>query len=260
MKDAYYFPHDSNAIQDPKMMTLLSECGLYGVGLYWVLIEVLHQQPCGAIGVPELRHYINFYGKQSDYNEIILSKIEKVLFDTKLLINDGKYVYSERVKNNLKIRAELSEQGRLNALKRWGANGVPMATNSDPNAIKERKRKEKKGKEETPIVPLKGDVETLIPEDLLLNILEIKDWLEYKKQKGQSYKPKGLEALWKSLRVIAPEKRREAVDHSMANNWSGLFEKRGANGQQGTNAKSEIGKPERADSKFSEIVRTVKID
>lgn len=67
---------------------------------------------------------------------------------------------------------------------------------------------------------------TIIPDDLLLNELEINDWLEYKKQKGQGYKPKGLEALWRTFRAIPENKRREAVDFSMSNNWSGLFEKK----------------------------------
>lgn len=68
-----------------------------------------------------------------------------------------------------------------------------------------------------------------IPEDLKDSTPEIQDWLEYKKQRGQTYKPKGLEALWRSFRAIPPEKRREAVDHSMSNNWSGLFEKKSFN-------------------------------
>ena len=45
MKDAYYFPHDSNATRDPKVMILMGEMGLEGYGIYWVLIELLRDQP-----------------------------------------------------------------------------------------------------------------------------------------------------------------------------------------------------------------------
>lgn len=72
-----------------------------------------------------------------------------------------------------------------------------------------------------------------IPDDLIESESEIRDWLEYKKQKGQNYKPKGLEALWKTFRSIPASRRRESVDHSMSNNWSGLFEKRENGGTYG---------------------------
>ena len=44
-KDAYYFPHDSNAASDPKIMLLTGEMGLEGYGIYWVLVEHLREQP-----------------------------------------------------------------------------------------------------------------------------------------------------------------------------------------------------------------------
>ena len=44
-KDAYYFPHDSNAKDDPKCMHLIESLGLEGYGIYWVLVESLRDQP-----------------------------------------------------------------------------------------------------------------------------------------------------------------------------------------------------------------------
>lgn len=44
-KDAYYFSHDSNAKDDPKCMLVIDQLGLEGYGIYWVLIEVLRDQP-----------------------------------------------------------------------------------------------------------------------------------------------------------------------------------------------------------------------
>lgn len=100
-----------------------------------------------------------------------------------------------------------------------------------------------------------------IPEDLLESSSEILDWLEYKKQKGQNYKAKGLDALWRLFRSIPRERRRLAVDSSMSNNWSGLFDRRQENGHQRVNAgsASKVGETERADSKFSGIVRTIRV-
>lgn len=138
MKEAFYFPHDTNAIQDPKMMGLLAQCGAYGVGLFWILIEILHQQTYGRITVVDFRNYINFYGRQHEYNELTLSRCEKVLFETKLLQIDGEYVFSERVKNNLILRAEKSKKASDNVRKRYDRTTSVY----DRTTIKERKGKE----------------------------------------------------------------------------------------------------------------------
>ena len=70
--------------------------------------------------------------------------------------------------------------------------------------------------------------EIVIPKDLENNTPEINDWLAYKKQRGESYKSLGLAKLWNKLRDIPVEKRRASVDHCIACNYKGLFEKNGS--------------------------------
>lgn len=51
-------------------------------------------------------------------------------------------------------------------------------------------------------------------------------WLEYKKEKRQTYKPRGLEALKKKLLQLSngnPEYAKVIVEYSMGNNYTGLF-------------------------------------
>ncbi len=43
-KDAYYFPHDSNARHDPKIMALIAELGPIGYTYFFMLIEILREQ------------------------------------------------------------------------------------------------------------------------------------------------------------------------------------------------------------------------
>jgi len=45
VKNAYYFSHDSNAKDDPKCVLLIEQLGLEGYGIYWILIEILRDQP-----------------------------------------------------------------------------------------------------------------------------------------------------------------------------------------------------------------------
>ena len=44
-KDAYYFPHFSNARSDRKIKRLRKELGLEGYGIYFMLLETLREQP-----------------------------------------------------------------------------------------------------------------------------------------------------------------------------------------------------------------------
>lgn len=44
-KDAYYFPHDSNAKDDEKCIILLEELGPEGYGIFWILVETLRDNP-----------------------------------------------------------------------------------------------------------------------------------------------------------------------------------------------------------------------
>jgi hypothetical protein len=39
-----YFPHDTDASSDMKMQSLLSLCGLAGVGFYWYIIERIYKE------------------------------------------------------------------------------------------------------------------------------------------------------------------------------------------------------------------------
>lgn len=107
MKDTYYFSHDCNASQDPKLMMLLSECGLAGIGMYWTLIEILHQQPEGKITLDAYKAYIKFY---SHYENGNLDNIEQMLIKCGTLVEQDNYVFSKRVQRNQEYRREISKK------------------------------------------------------------------------------------------------------------------------------------------------------
>ena len=173
MKDSFYFPHDYNAIQDPKMMILLSKCGLSGVGLYWILVEILHQQPDGTIKEEEFVKFIEFYCHFQSQGISLLDSIEQELINCGLLIKENGMIKSIRVIRNKQFREGLKESGKRGADKRWGKNSPPMHTliasssppYATPNAIK---GKERKGKEIEKTIEIGG----LILKDRFLNNLK----------------------------------------------------------------------------------------
>lgn len=147
MKDTYYFSHDMNAIQDPKMMVALSIGGMGVIGIYWTLIEILHQQEEGKITIDSFDKYINFYCSFDKQDVAYSSKIKQVLTDSGLLLQDDKYVWSERVLKNKKNRELMSEK-RAEAGKKGGlskAKNKQSVAIAKQNVTKERKGKEIKG-------------------------------------------------------------------------------------------------------------------
>lgn len=70
-------------------------------------------------------------------------------------------------------------------------------------------------------------VEEVKPQEQIYICQEALDmWLAYKKEKRQTYKPRGLEALKKKLLQLSngnPEYAKEIVEYSMGNNYTGLF-------------------------------------
>jgi hypothetical protein len=148
MKETFYFSHDYNATQDPKIMLLLSSCGLSGLAMYWILIEILHQQPDSRISKDSYKKYIKFYCSFEDKNEHVLNTIEQELINTQLLFEQENFIYSKRVLNNKKEREKLSElrsmAGKKSAEIRAKATSVEQVSTSVEQG-KERKGKERKG-------------------------------------------------------------------------------------------------------------------
>lgn len=145
MKDAYYFPHDSNAKNDPKILAMLSVYGMQGYGWYWVIIEMLREQN---------DYKMDICGKYS-FNAFAMQMLcdaetaEKFIMDCinefKLFESDGNYFWSNSLIRRMKNKEEKSEKARQSALKRWNRqdNANAMQTHSKGNAIKEKEIKEK---------------------------------------------------------------------------------------------------------------------
>lgn len=148
-KDAYYFSHDSNARHDPKILLLIEDYGMEGYGRWWVLVELLRGE--AGYRLPYKRCGWNALAMQTQCTTDGSHKfIDDCINEYELLSSDGEYFWSESLRRRMSEKDEKSKQGRQAALKRWQRNADAMPTQCAPNAIKERKRKEKKGTPPTP--------------------------------------------------------------------------------------------------------------
>ena len=139
-KEAFYFSHDYNARNDPRLMRLIMKEGMEGIGIYWCIIEMLYEQ----------NGYIPLTNIESIAFELHLDceRIKNVLQKYDLFKFKDEIFYSESVMRRLKVRNKKSLGARESALKRWHPNKYndanAMRTQCEGNAIKERKGKERK--------------------------------------------------------------------------------------------------------------------
>lgn len=71
-----------------------------------------------------------------------------------------------------------------------------------------------------------------IPIELEVVRRDLENWIAYKRERGKTYKPSGLTALFGRLKNFSPSTVASAIQTSMANNWDGLFPEK-AQGSQG---------------------------
>jgi len=129
MKETFYFPHDNNAINDPKMMNLFMDAWLIWVWLYWILVEIMHQQDDWKITEDQYENYIKWY---SSRNKVDIDQLLNVFLTNNLFIKSSWMIYSERVLENKEFRDKISKK-RSEAWKK-GAEKRTLNSQKEANA------------------------------------------------------------------------------------------------------------------------------
>ena len=152
-KDAFYFPHDSNAKDDPKIVMMIEQLGLEGYGIFWVLVEILRDQP-------EFKYPLALLPAISRRYNTTTEKVKAVVMNYGLFqIENDEFFFSESLNNRMLPLLERKEQARLAAHKRWekqrqlvennNGNADAMRIHSNSNAHPMPKREEKKREEKS---------------------------------------------------------------------------------------------------------------
>ena len=149
-KDAYYFPHDSNAKDDPKCVLLIEHLGMEGYGIYWMLIETLREQPDYTYPVANIPALGRRYNTTAE-------KVKTVVCNYGLFtVKDDKIFFSDSLNRRMLVfeekRAKRSEAGRLGNAARWKTsqtdrNAITMRSQFIASKVKKSKEKESIGKE-----------------------------------------------------------------------------------------------------------------
>jgi hypothetical protein len=141
-KDAYYFPHFSNARNDSKVIKLRRVLGIEGYGIYFMLLEVLREQTDFKLPISGIEDLAYEWHTSKE-------KLMSVINDYDMFEIDNNMFFSPKLLLYLQPYIEKSERARIAAQKRWGninanayANALPMQSKSNASKVKESKVKE----------------------------------------------------------------------------------------------------------------------
>jgi hypothetical protein len=148
MKKTFYFQHDYNARNDPKLQDVLSETGVAGLGVFWCIVEMLYEQD----GTLDLRSCKSIaFALHTD-----AKLVESIVKDYNLFENDGEKFWSNSVLTRLNTSRSIASKRKAAALSRWKPTPeMQMQSKCNPNAMQMqckstvKESKEKESKEES---------------------------------------------------------------------------------------------------------------
>ena len=165
-KDAFYFPHYSNARNDRKLKRVIKDLGIEGYAIYFMILEVLRDQPNFKYPIKDIDLLADEFGTTDAKLKVVISNYELFIVDA------NSDFFSIKQIQYLQPYIEKSQRARDAANKRWTdanayANALQMECPS--NATKVKKSKVKKSKEDKPIFNFKKSLLGLGIDEGLVN-------------------------------------------------------------------------------------------
>lgn len=109
---SHYFPHDFGARNDTKLVNVMMDHGVAGIGVYWCIIEMLYEEG-GELSLAACKH-IAFALHVS--REVV----DSIIRDFGLFDNDESKFWSNAVNERIEKRMEIAQKRRDAIAKRWG--------------------------------------------------------------------------------------------------------------------------------------------
>lgn len=198
MKDAYYFSHDANAHNDPKMLNLRLLSGWEGIGLFWTFLEILREVP--EHKYEEENHLASLELRLSTPQAKLQAWL-KDCYKVGLLVCEDGFIYSvsflDRMREMDEKRQLLSEAGRRGGLASSQAKASLKAGSSS-------KVKESKGKERKDTQP---------------QVLEFLEYFNQKTGKNLSLTDARKKIINDALKFNSINKLKQAVDNFSKDEW-----------------------------------------
>jgi len=149
VKVAYYFKHDENARNDPKILQMRSVYSMEGYGLFWALVEKMRTQEGYKIpisGKYAIAGYASEFGVDT---EKLSNFINDCVSEFGLFQTDGEYLWSNSLLRRMQEYEDVRAKNREAAFKRWqySRNADALQAQCEEEQNKEEQNKEEETKE-----------------------------------------------------------------------------------------------------------------
>ena len=146
-KEAYYFSHDANARQDPKILAMMSVYGAEGYGWYWIIVEMLREQSNFTLD-KQGKYTFNALAMQMHCNKDASEQfVNDCIDEFGLFSTDGEKFWSDSLLRRMAMKEEISQKRKKAAEKRWGkqeedAKEMQMHNKSSANGMQGKEKRE----------------------------------------------------------------------------------------------------------------------
>lgn len=147
MKKTYYFQHDFQSFDDPKIQFIIAKFGAEGYGLWWRIVEMLHQDEHNRL---PLKDYLFFAieGQLGLDKDMAKEFVNSCINDVQLLQADGEFFWSDRVLKNVgrmnDVKEKRSQAGKKSAEKRTSVEQALTSVEQNSASVEQNSTKEKK--------------------------------------------------------------------------------------------------------------------
>lgn len=247
-KDAYYFPHFSNARHDRKIKRAMKDLGCEAYGIYFMLLEVLRDQQDFKYPLRDLDLLQDEFGTS-------LAKIQAVVKGYDLFQVDESNFFSLKFNLYMQPYIEKSDRARAAALIKWEkvkaiecksnanayANAVQMECVGNASKVKESKVKERKGKKAT-------SDEIAYPDWFDENLKSVfKEYLTIRKKMKLSNSESVLKRLFNKLEDFTAKNKihaNEVILNSINSSWKDFYPLKDITGNEVMSEPEKIKSPE----------------
>lgn len=136
MKNTNYFSHDHNSRGDEKILKMRVKYGWEGFGLFWAIVEKLHESTNGSLEKDYTLMAYDLKAEESTVRSVVedfgLFKISETRFSHK------------RVEEHNDFRSGLAESGRKGGLSKAKASLKPGSSNKEINKKRNKEKKKEK--------------------------------------------------------------------------------------------------------------------
>lgn len=122
-KKTYFFRHDMNAHQDPKVKAMMFVYGAEGYGWWWIILEIMAQEENGRISIVKKYDIPSLASSLPNCSaDKCREFIDDCINEFELFNSDGERISSDRLDRDLDIAFKKSNNGKKAANARWAKN------------------------------------------------------------------------------------------------------------------------------------------